>query len=73
MPAVPAIVIAIIDEASCIGCTRCIEVCPVDAIIGATHFSHTVIASDCTGCELCIPVCPVDCIRLETRGEQYGT
>ena len=73
MQAVPAIVIAVIDEPACIGCTRCIEVCPVDAIIGATHFSHTVIASDCTGCELCIPVCPVDCIRLETRGEQYGT
>lgn len=59
--------VAIIDESSCIGCTRCIEVCPVDAIIGAATFSHTVIAADCTGCELCIPVCPVDCIRLESE------
>jgi electron transport complex protein RnfB len=51
-------------RALCIGCTRCVEVCPVDAIIGAATFSHTVIAADCTGCELCIPVCPVDCIRM---------
>lgn len=56
--------VAVIDEPACIGCARCIEVCPVDAIIGAAQFSHTVLAADCTGCELCIPVCPVDCIRL---------
>lgn len=72
LPRVAVAGVASIDEPSCIGCTRCVEVCPVDAIIGTAHFSHTVIASDCTGCELCIPVCPVDCIRLETRGEQYG-
>jgi electron transport complex protein RnfB len=64
MPADAAAGVAIIDEPSCIGCTRCVEVCPVDAIIGAATFSHTVIAADCTGCELCIPVCPVDCIRM---------
>ncbi len=67
MPTDPATGIAVIDEPACIGCTRCVEVCPVDAIIGAAQFSHTVIAADCTGCELCIPVCPVDCIRLETQ------
>lgn len=67
MQMAPAAGVAIIDEPSCIGCARCTEVCPVDAIIGAAHFSHTVIAADCTGCELCIPVCPVDCIRLELR------
>lgn len=58
--------VAIIDEPACIGCTRCVEVCPVDAIIGASTYSHTVIAADCTGCGLCIPACPVDCIRLES-------
>lgn len=67
MPGEPTAGIAIIDEPLCIGCTRCVEVCPVDAIIGAATFSHTVIAADCTGCELCIPVCPVDCIRLVAR------
>jgi electron transport complex protein RnfB len=70
MPAVPVASVAVIDEPACIGCARCIEVCPVDAIIGAAHFSHTVIAADCTGCELCIPVCPVDCIRLNARTGQ---
>jgi electron transport complex protein RnfB len=59
--------VALIDESACIGCTRCVEVCPVDAIIGAATFSHTVLAADCTGCELCLPVCPVDCIRLAAR------
>lgn len=56
--------VAIIDEAVCIGCTRCIQACPVDAILGATKHMHTVIADECTGCELCIPPCPVDCIRM---------
>ncbi len=55
---------AVIDEESCIGCTRCIQACPVDAIVGASKLMHTVIASWCTGCELCIPPCPVDCIAL---------
>ena len=57
--------VAVIDEAACIGCTKCIQACPVDAIVGASKLMHTVIASWCTGCELCIPPCPVDCIALE--------
>jgi len=57
-------VVALIDEARCIGCTRCIDACPVDAIAGAQGFMHTVIAAYCTGCELCLPPCPVDCIDL---------
>lgn len=56
--------LAVIREAECIGCTKCIKVCPVDAIIGAAKSMHTVIADECTGCELCIPACPVDCIDL---------
>jgi len=52
-------IVALIDEAQCIGCKLCIDVCPVDAIIGARKFMHTVIADDCTGCELCLPPCPV--------------
>ena len=55
-------VLAYIVEADCIGCTKCIQVCPVDAIVGSGKLMHTVIADDCTGCELCIPACPVDCI-----------
>ena len=56
--------VAVIDEATCIGCTKCIHACPVDAIVGASKRMHTVIASWCTGCELCLPPCPVDCIVL---------
>lgn len=56
--------LAVIDEAWCIGCTLCVKACPVDAIIGTNKHMHTVIEPDCTGCELCIPVCPVDCIAL---------
>ncbi len=55
---------AVIDEDSCIGCTKCLPVCPVDAIIGGPKRMHTVIARLCTGCELCIAPCPVDCISL---------
>ncbi|TAL87508.1 MAG: RnfABCDGE type electron transport complex subunit B [Rhodanobacter sp.] len=57
--------LARIVEADCIGCTKCIQACPVDAIVGAAKLMHTVIADDCTGCELCVPACPVDCIVLE--------
>lgn len=57
-------VVAVIDEAQCIGCTICIQKCPVDAIAGAAKVMHTVIADECTGCELCVAPCPVDCIAL---------
>jgi len=56
--------VARIDEPRCIGCTLCIQACPVDAIVGAGKRMHTVIAAECTGCELCLPPCPVDCIEL---------
>jgi len=56
--------VALVDEARCIGCARCIAACPVDAIAGAEGFMHTVIAAYCTGCELCLPPCPVDCIGM---------
>lgn len=55
---------AVIDEPVCIGCRRCLEVCPVDAIIGARRQMHTVLDAECNGCALCLPVCPVDCITL---------
>ncbi|WP_019626544.1 electron transport complex subunit RsxB [Thioalkalivibrio sp. ALJT] len=56
--------VAIIDENLCIGCTLCIQACPVDAILGAAKQMHTVIEAECTGCELCIEPCPVDCIEM---------
>ncbi|WP_455380412.1 electron transport complex subunit RsxB [Acidihalobacter prosperus] len=56
--------LAKIDENSCIGCTLCLQACPVDAIVGAAKQMHTVIESECTGCELCLPPCPVDCIDM---------
>jgi electron transport complex protein RnfB len=56
--------LAVIDEAWCIGCTLCIKACPVDCIIGTHKRMHTVIEPQCTGCELCVPACPVDCISL---------
>jgi electron transport complex protein RnfB len=67
MATAPPIVVAVIDEAACIGCTLCLDPCPVDAIVGAQGFMHTVIEQECTGCELCIAPCPVDCISLETQ------
>jgi len=65
-PAPPAL--AVIDEEVCIGCTLCIQACPVDAIVGASKLMHTVIAAECTGCGLCIPPCPVDCISMAETG-----
>ncbi len=56
--------LAVINEAQCIGCKLCIQACPVDAIVGAPKRMHTIIAAECTGCELCLPPCPVDCIDL---------
>lgn len=56
--------VAVIDEARCIGCAKCLPACPVDVIVGAHRFMHTVIAESCNGCELCLPPCPVDCISL---------
>jgi electron transport complex protein RnfB len=57
--------VAVIDEAWCIGCTLCIKACPVDCIVGTSKRMHTVIEDWCTGCELCLPACPVDCIAME--------
>src|ERR1700678_584446 len=61
--------VAWIDEARCIGCARCLAPCPVDAIVGASKYMHTVLAERCTGCELCLPPCPVDCIELRPATE----
>ncbi|WP_029685859.1 electron transport complex subunit RsxB [Tatumella saanichensis] len=56
--------VAWIDEANCIGCTKCIQACPVDAIVGATRAMHTVMTDLCTGCDLCVAPCPTDCIEM---------
>ncbi|WP_300630205.1 electron transport complex subunit RsxB [Pseudomonas sp.] len=61
--------IAYIREAECIGCTKCIQACPVDAIIGAAKLMHTVIIDECTGCDLCVAPCPVDCIEMRPLAE----
>ena len=69
---------AVIDETRCIGCTLCIQACPVDAIIGSARRMHTVLTRHCTGCDLCLPPCPVDCIemvelqQLASRGNQHA-
>ncbi|WP_321791954.1 electron transport complex subunit RsxB [Caballeronia sp. J97] len=65
--------VAVIDENVCIGCTLCMQACPVDAIVGAAKQMHTVIAELCTGCDLCVPPCPVDCIAMvPVTGERTG-
>jgi Na+-translocating ferredoxin:NAD+ oxidoreductase subunit B len=65
--------VAVIDENTCIGCTLCIQACPVDAIAGAAKQMHTIIEAECTGCELCIPPCPVECITMEPIRENIMT
>ena len=65
--------VALIDEETCIGCTKCIQACPVDAIVGAASQMHTIIESHCTGCELCLPPCPVDCITMEPVADTVRT
>ena len=59
--------VAQIDESLCVGCARCLPACPVDAIIGSRHYTHTIIHDECVGCGLCLPPCPVDCISLAPR------
>ena len=63
--------VALVDEARCIGCARCIDACPVDAIVGARGLMHTVVARLCVGCDLCLPACPVDCIDMVPAPEPW--
>lgn len=65
--------LALIDEQRCIGCTLCIQACPVDAIVGAAKQLHTVVASLCTGCELCLKPCPVECISMRPIGDNVDS
>lgn len=65
--------VAFIREAECIGCTKCIQACPVDAILGAAKQMHTIIASECTGCDLCVEPCPVDCIDMVPATKGLGS
>ena len=58
-----------VDAEACIGCARCLPACPVDAILGAARYLHTIISAQCTGCALCLPSCPVDCIVMQPRAE----
>lgn len=64
---------AVIDEPVCIGCRKCLDVCPVDAILGARKLMHTVLDAECNGCALCLPACPVDCIALVPVMPQAGS
>jgi electron transport complex protein RnfB len=64
--------VAVIDEQRCIGCAKCLPACPVDAIIGAQRYMHTVLTTACNGCELCLPPCPVDCIDMRPLMDPTG-
>lgn len=64
--------LAVIREDECIGCTKCINACPVDAILGSTKTMHTVLAAECTGCELCVAPCPVDCIEIIAQTDEFS-
>jgi len=66
------LLVARIDESHCIGCTLCIQACPVDAIVGANKHMHTVLNDWCTGCDLCVPPCPVDCIEMGPAGRAWS-
>ena len=66
------LLVARIDESHCIGCTLCIQACPVDAIVGANKHMHTVLNDWCTGCDLCVPPCPVDCIEMVPAGRAWS-
>ena len=66
------LLVAVIDEAACIGCTLCIQACPVDAIVGAQKRMHAILSSLCSGCELCIEPCPVDCISMMPAGRDWS-
>lgn len=68
--AIPVKKVAFIHEDMCIGCTKCIQACPVDAILGASKRMHSIIDAECTGCDLCVPACPVDCISMQMRGDE---
>ncbi|MBY0377553.1 MAG: RnfABCDGE type electron transport complex subunit B [Gammaproteobacteria bacterium] len=63
--------VAVIDEALCIGCLKCIKACPVDAIVGSAKMMHTVLPDQCTGCELCLLPCPTDCISMMARSDAH--
>lgn len=65
--------VAMINEAECIGCTKCLPPCPTDAILGSSKLMHTVIASECTGCELCVAPCPVNCISMQVADDPTWT
>ncbi len=69
----PVRMLAVIDEANCIGCTKCIQACPVDAIVGATRAMHTVMSDLCTGCNLCVAPCPTQCIDLRPVAQTTET